>query len=323
MTTGDGNTVTADSDIYGGVAGAPLPPFISSDALVAGGVPIELLMQVLGLAANAGDPADNGLAQEGHEERQLKATDAATKFPENEAKSSQEMAGVSEFGQQIPQIISGLAGGLTGAIGGALKPLTEVPQQLAQQAQSFLQTGMGAMEKAGGDLPDDLTEADLAGDFEPGGTEMGAGGGGGSGGGVGGGGGGGIGTTPMSMLGPPAPPNGSTVPTSSRAMPPVAPAAAATPSTTGGGMGGYPMVPPGAMHGAQGSEGKDDKAATKRVSVPSVKNGAPVQGRVSVPPTGPTVSKQVEGKTISTRRIMIPNDKTDKKADRADDDQGR
>ena len=69
------------------------------------------------------------------------------------------------------------------------------------------------------------------------------------------------------------------------------------------------------MGGAGGADGKDDKAATKRVSVPSVKNGAPVQGRVTAPPTGPTVSKQVDGKTVATRRIIVPSDKSTEKLD--------
>jgi hypothetical protein len=321
MTEGNADVVSAEPEIYGGpVANAPLPPFISSDALVAGGVPIELLLGVLGQAANAGDPADNGLAQQGHAERQLKATDAATKFPENEARSEGQMASVNDMAQQLPQLVSGMAGGIAGAIGGALKPLTEMPQQLAQSAQGFLQQGMGAMQSSAEATPDDLADAALASDFGADASELGAGGGGAGGGSVGGGGGFG-GTTPMSMLGPPATPGASTVPTSSRAMPPAAAVTPPTPTVQGGGMGGYPMMPPGAMHGGAAGDGKDDKAATKRVSVPSVKNGAPVQGRVAVPPTGPTVSKQVEGKTITSRRIIVPSDKT--VDEEADDKKGR
>jgi hypothetical protein len=313
----EGPDIVTDPETNAGVAAAPLPPFISSDALVEGGVPIELLMTVLGLAANAGDPADNGLAQQGHAERELKAMDAATKFPENEAQSQEKLAGVTDMGQQIPQIISGIAGGLAGAIGGALKPLTEMPQQLAQSAQGFMQQGMGALQKDTETTPEDLADAALVDDFGGGAGEFGEGAGGG-GGGVGGG-GGGVGTTPMSMLGPPATPAASTVPTSSRVMPPVPAAPTPPPAVGGGGMGGYPMMPPGGMHGA-GGDGKDNKTDTKRVSVPSIKNGAPVQGRVSVPPTGPTVSKQVDGKTIAARRIVAPNDK---KADKTGADQDR
>lgn len=67
------------------------------------------------------------------------------------------------------------------------------------------------------------------------------------------------------------------------------------------------MVPPGAMHGGAGAD-KDDKAATKRVSVPSIKNGAPVQGRITAPPPAPPqVVKKVDGKPVATKRIVVPN----------------
>lgn len=129
-------------------------------------------------------------------------------------------------------------------------------------------------------------------------------------------------TSPMSALGPAATPTGSTVPTSGRAAV-AAPSATPAPhgATPMGGMGGYPMMPPGAMAGG-GQDSKDDKAPTKRVSVPTVKNGAPVQGRLSAPPpSAPTVSKNVDGKAVSTRRIVVPNDRSEPKA--GNDDKGR
>jgi hypothetical protein len=82
-------------------------------------------------------------------------------------------------------------------------------------------------------------------------------------------------------------------------------------------MGGMPMMPHGGMGG--GAESKDDKAGTKRVSVPSVKNGAPVQGRITTPPTAPTVTKRIDGKAVSSKRIVIPNDRPDDKRDSGDD----
>ncbi|CAN5464875.1 hypothetical protein BH11ACT6_BH11ACT6_60060 [soil metagenome] len=90
-----------------------------------------------------------------------------------------------------------------------------------------------------------------------------------------------------------------------------------------GGMGGYPMMPHGGMGGGGGTQdGKDDKAPTKRVSVPTVKNGAPVQGRISAPPPpAPTISKNIDGKPVNTRRIIVPNDKSDAKVD--GDDKGK
>jgi len=42
-----------------------------------------------------------------------------------------------------------------------------------------------------------------------------------------------------------------------------------------------------------------------------VKNGAPVQGRITTPPPGPEVAKRVEGKPIASRRILLPEQKRD------------
>jgi hypothetical protein len=67
------------------------------------------------------------------------------------------------------------------------------------------------------------------------------------------------------------------------------------------------MIPPGAMRGAEGSP-NDDKPQAKRLSVAPVKNGAPVQGRITVPPS-PPVAKNVAGKPIATRRIIVPNNR--------------
>jgi hypothetical protein len=74
-------------------------------------------------------------------------------------------------------------------------------------------------------------------------------------------------------------------------------------------MGAMPMMPPGAMHGA--GAGKDEKPDTKRIVAPSVKNGAPVQGRITTPPPGPEVVKRVEGKPVASRRIILPDQKRD------------
>jgi len=74
-------------------------------------------------------------------------------------------------------------------------------------------------------------------------------------------------------------------------------------------MTGMPMIPPGAMRGAAGAADKEAKADTKRVSVPPVKNGAPVQGRITTPPPAPPVTKKVEGKPVATKRIIVPSSK--------------
>ncbi|MGC2345621.1 MAG: hypothetical protein WA630_16855 [Mycobacterium sp.] len=82
-------------------------------------------------------------------------------------------------------------------------------------------------------------------------------------------------------------------------------------------MGGMPMMPPGAMGGA-GASGSEGKAETKRVVPPSVKNGAPVQGRITTPQTAPEVVKRVAGKPIASRRILSPDEKRHKDDDEID-----
>lgn len=315
-----GERLVANPDQYGIASTTPPPPPITPDAVLTGQVPIEMLLQALGLAANAGDAKDNAEAQKGHAEREALTAEAAQKFPAQDQAAQAEMKGVdqmSQMAQQMPQMVGGVAGAISGALGGALQPLAQIPQQLAQTGQQLLQQGMGAMQQAGKDVtPADLGAAGLGEDILASDSEIGSGGGGSAGGG------GGMGaTTPMSALGPAATPTGSTVPTSGRASvapPPATPGQTHAP--TGGMGGGYPMMPPGAMAGAGGAQDKDDKAATKRVSVPSVKNGAPVQGRITTPPppSAPTVTKNVDGKPVATRRIIVPNDKAEAKPDTDD-----
>ncbi|MFN8032760.1 MAG: hypothetical protein U0Q47_05575 [Mycobacterium sp.] len=288
------------------------PPLIASDPLVAGAVPIEQLLRVLGLAANLGDPEDNADSLEEHAKRDTKTAEAAAKFPAQDENASAEMnavAGQGEAGQmaqQLPQMASGIAGALAGALGGALQPIAQIPQQVAQGAQQAMQAGMGMMQQTGGsaaqldtaslsDLPLDEYVSDI-GDLGPGDSgEAGLGGGGGIG-----------GTTPTAMLGPPPVPSPGTSPSSAPIMATPSPTAPSSTSAPTGGMSGVPMVPPGAMHGAAGSD-KDAKADTKRVSIPTVKNGAPVQGRITAPPPSPPqVVKRVDGKPVTTRRIIVP-----------------
>ena len=303
---------------YEQALGVPPPPQITSDIPPEAATWIEMASAALFGAANMGDPTDSAEALEGHGKRGEKAGRAASEFPAGDAQQAQ---GIDQMAQQLPQMMSSVAGALSGALGGVMQPLTQMPQQLAQTAQQLMQSGMGAFGKGGGA---GLGEADLmAGDL---GDEFGGGGGaglgdvgagdGGSGGGGAGAGGGGIGTTPMAMLGPPATPAATTTaPTAGRvaAGPPVAAATTAHPPTALSGMGGMPMMPHG-MHGG-GAGGKEDKAATKRVSVPVVKNGAPIQGRITAPPT-PVVTKTVDGeKKPTTRRIVIPGNKAEKADD--------
>ncbi|SBS79726.1 conserved hypothetical protein [uncultured Mycobacterium sp.] len=309
-----GGQLNANASDYLAANGMNLaPPPITSDPLVAGMTPIEQLLRVLGLAANLGDPKDNTESIEEHAKRDSKTAEAAAKFPAQDEQASAEMKGVAgqgqadQMAQQLPQMASQLAGALAGAMGGALQPLAQIPQQVAQGAQQAMQAGMGMMQQAGGASAelDKASLTDPLGEFGETPGEFGAGGGGSAGGG-----GGGIGgTTPTAMLGPPPVPSAGTSPSSANtAVPP--PRMAAPASAPSGGMGGMPMIPPGAMHGAGGAE-KDAKPDTKRVSVPTVKNGAPVQGRITTPPPTPQVTKKVDGKPVATKRILLPTSKPD------------
>jgi hypothetical protein len=302
----------ADIPGYGaaGAADTP-PPEITPDPV---GTVNSIIDQVLALAiaaANSGDPADNTNSQVGHAERQAKIGDATTKFPANEEQSAAQLAGVGQEGQmsqmtqmtgQIPQMASGIAQSMTGALSGLTQPLNQIPQQVAQVGQQAMQAGLGALQHgaggaaAGEALPGELLGA--GGALGAGAGQLAGAGGGAAGAGLGG-------TTPAAMLGPPPAPSAGTVPMSAPATPPVPPSAT-EPSIAarGTGMGAMPMMPPGAMHGA-GGPGTDSKPDTKRVAVPSVKSGAPVQGRITTPPPAPEV-KRVEGKPVATRRILAP-----------------
>jgi hypothetical protein len=297
------------------LTGQPPPPRITPDPLAAGGSAISQLLKLLGLAANGGDPGDISESLNGYAERGAKTEDALTKFPANEEASAGKLAGVgsqdpmAQMLQQLPQLASGIAGGLAGAIGGALQPLTQIPQQVAQVGQQALQAGMGALQHstggaatAGEAVPDELLGAS-------GGTgEQGGGGGGG------GAGGGGIGaTTPTAMLGPLPAPSAGTAPASSHTTSPAPPNAPAPTAAPRGAMGAMPMMPPGAMHAA--GTGSDAKPDTKRIVAPGVKNGAPVQGRITPPPPTPEVVKRVEAKPITGRRILLPDQRRDNDTD--------
>jgi len=292
------------------LTGQPPPPQITPDQLAGGRSIISQLLKVLGIASNSGDPADDLAAQTGYAERGAKTSDALTKFPANEEESAGKLAGVgnqnemAQMLQQMPQMASGVAGGLAGAISGALQPLAQIPQQVAQVGQQVLQAGMGALQHGAGG-------AAAAGEAIPAELVGATGGAGELGGGGGGTGVGGFGaTTPTAMLGPLPAPSAGTEPASSHATSP-APANAAAPTTTPrGAISAMPMVPPGAMHGAAGT-GSDAKPDTKRIVAPAVKNGAPVQGRITTPPPAPEVTKRLEGKPIASRRILLPDQKRD------------
>jgi hypothetical protein len=292
---------------YARTHGLNLPPHqIVSDMVASGPSGVEQLLALLGLSVNAGDPADNAQAQGGHAAREAQLTGATTQFPANEQNSAAQLAGVggkdpmAEF-TQLMQGATGIGQGLTSSLTGLVQPLSQIGSQIPQQGMQAMQAVMGVAGKGAGgtagaaaSVPEELAGAGLAG--------------------AAGGAGAGLGTAPAAQLGPPPTPSASTVPASSATTPPVP---AAPPDSAGGprgGMSGMPMVPPGAMAGAGGS-GSDSKTDTKRVVAPSVKNGAPVQGRIVAPPTAAEVVKRVQGKPVAARRILAHDQKPDDEQD--------
>lgn len=308
MSTGDPIVFDPSGYDAGRAADVP-PPVITPDMIPPGMSPYDAALWALQYVTNLGDAERNAEHQGDHANRQAKYDDALTKFPANEEQSAAQMNGVGaevQLAQMIPQMASGVAGALTGAIGGIMGPLTQIPQQLMQAGTQAMQTGMGAMQQAGGQ--DSLSDEELLGADGLLSDELGGSAGEVGGGGAGGGGGSGLGdTAPSALLGPIVP-TASTFPSAAPPMAPIAPPATAAPSHTPmGGMGGMPMIPPHAMAGAGGQQSNEAKPDTKRIAVPSVKNGAPVQGRFTTPPSAP-VSKKVEGKPLATRRIALPTD---------------
>ena len=124
--------------------------------------------------------------------------------------------------------------------------------------------------------------------------------------GAGGGPGGVPGTAATGVLGPPPVPSAGTAPASAPALRISPPGVGVAGSPAAAGMAGLPLIPPGAMHPAAAGD-KDAKTETKRVAVPTVRNGAPVQGRLVPPPAAPTVVTRVEGKPVATKRVVAPS----------------
>lgn len=281
-----------------------LPANTPSDATTPGTTPVEQSLNAFTNAANAGDQPLDTQHQLDYLNRDLKYTDAQNKFTASEEAAAQEMKGVEQqsgdqMAQMVPQLISGLTSSLGGMLGGLVSPLSQLPQQLTQA----LSQGLGSMQNASSDpltdeqllgdegLMDPLTE-DLG--AAPGGSETGSPGGSSP---V---------TEPTTTLS--APVAAATFPSSAPTLKGAVASTSSTPQTSMmGGMGGMPMYPPGAMGGNQQQEQKPD---TKRVTAPSITNGAPVQGRLTAPPV-PPVTKMVQGKPVATRRT---NDATAQEA---------
>ncbi|ORX00179.1 hypothetical protein AWC30_16125 [Mycolicibacillus trivialis] len=269
------------------------PPQVMSDLVSGVGSTIDGLLATLGMAANLGDPADDADAQLGQEERDAGLLDAQAKFSANETQSAQLM-------QALPQSAAGIAGAVGGVFSGLLQGFTQIPQQFAQGAQQALQAGLGAFQQSGAELigdpvedgaeeytdagPDDLFWDDdglpISGDSGAGVVEES--------------------TAPTGYLGPPPTPSPGTAPASAQAVTPAPPAPPTAPPGPRNGLSALPFVPPGAMYG--GHTDAEPKPDTKRVVAPSVKNGAPVQGRITVPP--PPVTKLVAGKPVATRHVV-------------------
>lgn len=294
MTT-DGGDFQFDAPPWA-VAGAqngPVPP-ITPSPIATGNSAIDQLLAALGLASNTGIPGDTAEAETDQAERDAGIADAQTTLPANDQQSAQLL-------QALPQALAGAAGAFGGALGGALQPFSQFAQQGAQAAQQGLQAGLGAAQQAedpGAELPDDAFEEfpeDLA-DTAGGSFDDATGGGFGD-------------TTPASPLGPPPIPSAATYPASAPTTPPPPASSPASPAGPRAPMGAVPFMPPGAMQ--TGGMGNEPKADTKRVVAPSVRNGAPVQGRISVPPPAPVVTKHVQGKPVATRRIVVPDEQSD------------
>jgi hypothetical protein len=274
------------------------PPSIASDPVAPVRSSFDALLAAVGLAANSGDAADDTAAQTGHAEREAQLNDAMTKFPANEEESAQQLAGVG--GQDPMSQFSGLAQtapeigqGIAGALGGMLQPVSQLGQQLPQAGMQAAQAGMSALQHGAGSGA--AAAESIPGELLGAGEMSGAGDGDGLG-----------ATMPAAALGPPPTPSANTIPASSPATQPVPPSAPESAAAPRGGMAGMPLVPPGAMGGAGGPD-KDAKPDAKRVVSPSVKNGAPVQGRIVASPTAAEVVKRVQGKPVATRRILAPD----------------
>lgn len=313
-----GDRLNANADQYlQATALNPRPPAILSDPLPTGATPIEQVLQALFTAANADDPGDNADTAEDHGQRETKAADAAEKFSAQDRSAAAELNGIVT--QQLPQAVAAL----TGMLSGALQPLTQAPQQFLQAAQQAVQTASGMIGPAAGtaftdpgadgELPvgDIDSAADDLGDLAADGWTLGED----DTDGFGPSGAAGPVTAsavpstapapmPTPTLGPPPVPSPATSPAAGPSAR-IGPTAGSGATPTGGpGLTGMPIIPPGAMNGTAGA-GKDDNTATKRLSIPPVRNGAPVQGRIAAAPVGPAVTTRIEGAPAAARRIVV------------------
>ena len=320
--------LTADVGRYRqAAAGNVAPSAVSSDPLIGGSTPIEQMLRMLGLAANSGDPEDNAMSVDEHARRTAMTTAAAEVFAAQDALAADDVTDVvpqdhtaAPAARELPQLIAGVSAAVSGGLSGILQSLGQIPQQIASGAQQVLQAGAGLSPAAGlvsdaefggsdgASLLDELAGEDLgfaADDFDSSGLPDGAGVFGaatgiGSGPGPGTAGGGAV---PGVMLAAPATRSAATLPAAAPGTPAPAPTTHVPAAAVGAGMAGMPMIPPGGVNGA-GTAERDAKADTKRIATPPLRNGAPVQGRITAAP--PVITTTVEGKPVASRRIVMP-----------------
>lgn len=293
-----GEQFNADTDRYLQAAALnPAPPQIPSDPLVGGTTPVEQLLRVLGLASNSGDLFDDSEGAEGYAQRDIWTTEAAGTFAEQDSGAATQMN--STAAQQIPQLASGIAGAVAGVMAGVLQPLAQIPQQFTQGAQQLLQSAPALLGPSDDldtySLEDPSPDTDFGDPLAVGGfdglsTGLSTGPNGG-------------GTVPSAALGPAPVPSAGTHPSSSPTTPPVQPYIGTAAHAPAGAMTGMPMIPPAGLGGT--SVDREAKNDTKRVTAPSVRNGSPVQGRITAASALPLVTTRIDGKPVASRRIRI------------------
>lgn len=284
-----GEQFNADLDRYLQAAALnTAPPQIPSDPLVGGTTPVEQLLRVLGLASNSGDLLDDAESVQGQAQRDIWTGEAAGTFAEQDSTAA----------QQLPQLTSGLTQAIAGVMMGLLQPLTQLPQQFSQGAQQVVQSASALLGQSDNldttSLDDPAADADVADPIDSAGFD-----------GLDGGGSaepGGGGTVPSAVLGPAPIPSAGTHPSSSAAVPPVQPNIGPAAAAPGGAMTGMPMIPPAGLPGA--GVDRDAKNDTKRVAAPPVRNGSPVQGRITAASALPLVTTRVDGKPVAARRVL-------------------
>ncbi len=165
--------------------GLPPPPPLTPDQIASGSSLMSQLLRTLGLAGNAGDPADMAAAQAGYAQRGMQTSDAMTKFPANEEQSSKALEQLMGSAQQIPQSLTGIGQSFGGLFGGFFQALNQAMTQ-GMQAGTQMASGLGKAGQ-GASLAEEVP-ADALGDaLGAGGAALGAGGAvGGAGCGVGG-----------------------------------------------------------------------------------------------------------------------------------------